>query len=275
MLFQDRKLRQAALFYAIAFGLTFALTFVAPLIGRGVLFIMMFSPAVSVIVCRLVSPEGRRFSFAELGLSRLGLRHWPFALIVPLVVLLPGYFLVWGTGIATLAPMTEDTNLVRVVVSFAVSIVLGSTLGALGEEVGWRGYMLPRLVDALGERKAGWLTGFLHGLWHVPVILLTPFYHSDAPALFIVPLFMVLITLSGPIFAHLRIASGSIVPVALMHHAWNGYWETLASATTGENTELIVYLTGESGIASIVMMSLVVLWLSRRAPVGRRLPAAS
>ncbi len=58
-------------------------------------------------------------------------------------------------------------------------------------------------------------------------------------------------------------------------HAWNGYWETLAGATTGENTELVAYLTGESGIASIVMMSLVVLWLSRRAPAWRRLPAES
>jgi membrane protease YdiL (CAAX protease family) len=185
---------------------------------------------------------------------------------VPVVVLLPGYLLVWSTGIGRLS-LADAAPSLQASARFAASIILGAAFGALGEEVGWRGYLLPRLVEVLGMRRAGLLSGFLHGLWHVPLILLTPYYLSDAPALFVVPLFLTLVTLTGPIFAHLRYASGSILPVALMHHAWNGYWDALSGITTGEDKALIAYLSGESGIASIVMLGLIWLWLGRRGPV--------
>lgn len=267
MLPKFRKLRQATLFYAISLGLAIALAALAPLIGRGVLLLTMFTPAVSVAVCRAFSPEGRRFRLSELGLSRLGLRHWPFALFLPFVALLPGYLVVWGTGIGSLAAPSWDVSFLKMAVGFAISVVFGAALGALGEEVGWRGYLLPRLVDAFGTGPAGLLTGFLHGLWHVPLILLTPFYLSDAPALVVVPLFLTLLTLSGAIFAHLRLVSGSIVPVALMHHAWNGYWDTFDGITTTSNDALVAYLAGESGVVSILMLAAICVWLAwRRRP---------
>ena len=263
MLFQNRKLRQAAGFYAISLCLAIILAACAPLIGPGVLLMTMFTPLIAVVLCRVLSPEGQRFRLSELGLARLGLRYWPFALVVPVIAILPGYLLVWGTGIGRVAGLAADANPVQMAVSFMLSIIFGAALGALGEEVGWRGYMLPRLIEALGTGRASLLTGFLHGLWHVPLILLTPYYLADAPALVIVPLFLMLLTLSGPVFTYLRLASGSIVPVALMHHAWNGYWEILAGITTGENPALITCLSGESGAGSIVMMAAIALWLAR------------
>ena len=263
MLFQNRKLRQAAGFYAISLSLATILAACAPLLGRDVVFMTMFTPLIAVVLCRALSPEGRRFRLSELGLARLGLRYWPFALAVPVIAILPGYLFVWGTGIGRVAGLPADVNPVQMAVSFVLSIIFGAAIGALGEEVGWRGYMLPRLIEALGTGRASLLTGLLHGLWHVPLILLTPYYLADAPALVIVPLFLMLLTLSGPVFTYLRIASGSIVPVALMHHAWNGYWETLAGITTGENPALITCLSGESGLGSIVMMAILALWLAR------------
>lgn len=275
MRLKDRKIRQAALFYAIALGLAIALAASAPLIGPGVLLLTMSTPAVAVVICRTVSPEGQRFRLAELGLARLGLRYWPFALIVPLAALLPGYLLVWGTGIGSLGVASGGSSLLQVAVSFVISIVFGAALGALGEEVGWRGYLLPRLVDTIGIGPAGLLSGFLHGLWHVPLILLTPYYLSEAPALVIVPLFLTLVTLSGPVFAYLRIASGSIVPVALMHHAWNGYWDTFASITTSSNAAQVAYLSGESGVVSILMLAAICLHLSRRRRVTGSVASAT
>lgn len=135
---KSRKLRQATLFYAISLGLAIALAAAAPLIGRGVLLLTMCTPAVAVVVCRVFSPEGRRFHLAELGLSRLGLRHWPFALLIAVLALLPGYLLVWGTGIGGLAATSWDWGLLKVVVSFTIAIVFGAAICGLGEEVGWR-----------------------------------------------------------------------------------------------------------------------------------------
>jgi membrane protease YdiL (CAAX protease family) len=271
VLFNDKKLNQAALFYALSFGQAVALALAAPHFGRGVLLMTMFTPAVSVVVCRMVSPEGARFRFSELGLARLGLRYWPVAMFLPVVALLPGYLLVWGTGIGGIAAPPGDASLLQAVVSFVASIIIGSVLGALGEEIGWRGYLLPRLVDTVGTGRAGLLSGFLHGLWHVPLILLTPYYLSDAPALLVVPLFLVLVTLSGPIFAYLRLASGSILPVALMHNTWNDVWTMLDDVTTSSNDAFVAYLSGESGIVSILMLAAICLWLTRRGQSDRSL----
>ena len=268
MSFENRRIRQVALFYAIAIALSTLCAIAAPWFGEGILFLTMLTPAVAVAVCRVVSPEGVRFHWSELGLSRLGLRHWPLALMLPLIVLSPGYLFVWAAGLGEFTVFGGSTEMLRVFVSFMLGLVLGATLGALGEEVGWRGYMLPRLVDALGTGKAGLLSGFLHGFWHVPLILLTPHYHAETPAIIAVPLFLVAVTLSGPIFAHLRLASASIIPVAIMHQAWNGYWESLSELTATSEPALVAALAGEAGILTIVMLAAVAFWLNRRCGVS-------
>ena len=64
---------------------------------------------------------------------------------------------------------------------FALDILAGFVVGtalALLEEVGWRGYMLPR-VKGIGILGAMLIVGFLHGVWHLPLLLTTGSYHSS------------------------------------------------------------------------------------------------
>jgi len=72
--------------------------------------------------------------WAVLGLHRAGVRAW---------------------GLVTLL-----SNLV-------FSLLLDVPL-AFGEELGWRGYLLPQL-SVIGRRRALLLSGLLHGIWHLPV----------------------------------------------------------------------------------------------------------
>jgi len=51
-----------------------------------------------------------------------------------------------------------------------VGIVSSSVVG-FGEEVGFRGYLLPQLA-ALGRGRALLLSGLLHAIWHLPILLL-------------------------------------------------------------------------------------------------------
>ena len=81
-------------------------------------------------------------------------------------------------------------------------------------------------------------------------------------------------TLSGPIFAYLRLASGSIIPVALMHNAWNGYWETFSGNTTTLDPALVAILSGEAGVMTIAMLAVVAFWLTHHRPAAGNLAAA-
>jgi len=93
----------------------------------------------------------------------------------------------------------------------------------VAEEIGWRGYLLPHLLP-LGPMRAMLLSGLLHGLWHLPLLLLTPFYHASGNRLLVVGLFLLTLTVAGLLYGYLRLTSGSVWPVALAHGALNTFW---------------------------------------------------
>ncbi|MBF9034148.1 CPBP family intramembrane metalloprotease [Rhodobacterales bacterium HKCCE2091] len=260
-------LHQAAWFYIIALALALGVALAAPRLGEATPLVTMFTPLLAVLVVRLalVRDGWRLRNWADIGLHRPGFRYWPLALLLPLLLLLPGYLLAWGVAGARVE-LPGGADAVREIVRLAVTVLVGAALGALGEEVGWRGYMLPRLI-ALGVAPASLLTGFLHGAWHLPLLLLTPFYHAEGNPWLVAPLFLAVLTASGPVFAYLRLASASIWPVALCHRAVNTLWERLDMATITDRDWIPAYLTGESGVAALAV--LVVMGLVIRRGWGR------
>lgn len=106
---------------------------------------------------------------------------------------------------------------------FAAGVVIGPLVNlpaAMGEELGWRGFLLPRLRAAgLSWRGAVLVSGVLWGLWHAPVLLRGYNYpgHPVAGTLLFIP---GCVLLAIP-FSYLRIASGSVWTPALAHGSLN------------------------------------------------------
>jgi uncharacterized protein len=124
------------------------------------------------------------------------------------------------------------------------------TLFALGEEIGWRGYMLPRLFS-FGVVPAMLIVGFLHGVWHLPIMLTTDYYHNTGNPLLVVPLFLVTLTLAGVFFGFIRIWTGSVWAVAIAHAAANTAWELMTEMTETKSPLVLEYVGGESGLIMI------------------------
>ncbi|WP_433869251.1 CPBP family intramembrane glutamic endopeptidase [Saccharopolyspora sp. CA-218241] len=91
---------------------------------------------------------------------------------------------------------------------------------ALGEELGWRGWLLPKLLP-LGTLPALLISGVIWGLWHAPLILLGYNYPS-APGWLGLTAMVIMCILVGAVFSWLRLRSGSVWPAALAHAAFNG-----------------------------------------------------
>ena len=88
----------------------------------------------------------------------------------------------------------------------------------VGEEIGWRGYALPRLQARHGPLVASALVGLLAGLWHLPAFFIAGHPQYGAP---IAP-FMVWMVALGVVFTWLyNRTGGSLLPVALLHGAIN------------------------------------------------------
>ena len=101
--------------------------------------------------------------------------------------------------------------------AIAVAIVIGTPLQA-GEEVGWRGYALPRLAANIGLARASLLLGVLWGAWHLPLFLIQGLgnYGQSFP-MFVVGSTALSVAMTW-LYANTR---GSLLLAMLMHSAVN------------------------------------------------------
>jgi membrane protease YdiL (CAAX protease family) len=132
----------------------------------------------------------------------------------------------------------------------ATVVTIFSVRTAAGEEIGWRGYMLTRLIDA-GLPQPVLLSGVIWGFWHVPLIL-GGVYLAGPPPILSALLWMVTATAFSFVFARLRLATGSVWPAIMLHAAWNSVIQVAFDpASTGAGASLWI---GESGILVALTM---------------------
>lgn len=207
---------------------------------------LMFGPTIANIATRLITREG--WSNTLLGVNlrerrwRYYLAAWflpPAAAIVGATIyylLFPGHFDPSMTsfrqqGLTLLGNEMDSlgffiTQLAKGIVQPIWVMIL---LYSLGEEFGWRAYLLPKLT-VFGPRKAVLLVGLIHGIWHWPSIFIIGsnygFEYWGAPLAGPL-LFVVVVTFQSALYAWVTLRSGSVWPAALCHGAINT-WNTLA-----------------------------------------------
>jgi membrane protease YdiL (CAAX protease family) len=222
------------------------------------------TPLVSVLIMMfLVTGDGRtREGRALLGLHRLGARLWWIAILGSFLISLLAAALTWATPFAS---VTTPASPIDTALNFAVNAIVTILTFAAAEEVAWRGYLLPRLLQ-LGRNKALAITGLVHAVWHLPLILLTTLYHAEGNLLIILALFVATIVAAGFVYGDLRIATGSIWPASIAHGVHNASWGALAALTATSSPVLVnEYLAGDTGVfillATIVAAFCLRSWL--------------
>jgi len=139
------------------------------------------------------------------------------------------------------------------VATVPIAAVVPNGFLAAGEEIGWRGYMLPRLVRLAGIPVAVIASGVAWGLWHAPVILLG--YNYARPGIDGLVLMVIGCVCVGAWFAWLRIRGGSVWPAIFAHGALNAAagLHLLVSATAAANGAT----AGPLGLAGWIVFGLV------------------
>jgi len=163
------------------------------------------------------------------------------------------------------APLSWTANLV-------VSAVIGTVI-ILGEEIGWRGYLLPRVQQLTNDkRRAALVTGFVHGCFHLPLILIATTYDEFGSRWIVAPMVVAVITMGGVFYAYLWDRTHTVWPVAMAHGAVNIAFGMGAAAVVASSQADLAYVAGEGGIATFVVVALAATWLLTRAKVWRTEP---
>ena len=146
---------------------------------------------------------------------------------------------------------------------FAIPIVLF----ALGEEIGWRGFLLPIFLQLMDTRKAIVLTSILWGLAHAPLIYLGFNYGLDYPgAPFTGIMMMILVCLVlGIWLSRVTISTQSVIPAAILHGTLNlvGEWPALVTFV-GFNPLLGPNPTGIIGLSGLAVGAVFILIKMRK-----------
>lgn len=238
------EVRRLIIYLALSFGLTWIIFFAAffsgfkwdgsnpymeQFIGLG-----MLMPFASHILTRMITREG--FAMTGKDSMMLGIsfkdkkwKYFIFAMFVPWV-----YFEVTNIIALVLVPEAFDTGILGEMglsneIAFVYPLIIISSctiasFAALGEEGGWRGYMMPKLMKLMSVPKAVIVGGIIWGVWHAPLTCIGHNFGTDYPGFPYVGILVMCIfcTLMGMLLTYITIKSSSIWPAAIMHAVNNG-----------------------------------------------------
>ncbi len=218
--------------------------------------VLMWIPAMAAIVANCVSfwenkePFSLKKLFAKGGFRKCKLRYVLLGCLLPLIYLLVPYMIYWRIYPENFA--YHGVSLVVILKDILPVLVIGtliSMLSAVGEEIGWRGFMVPALVERLGLNKTLLISSLFWCCWHLP-LLIGGDYMPGTPLWFQIPAFVLCIFPVGVMIGLLTLQSGSVWPAAFLHAAHNNYDQAVfAVITAGANK---MYFISETGVLTIL-----------------------
>lgn len=261
---QRAALRRAGSFLVLTF--TLALAVYVPIIASargwigveipsGLSVLGVFSPAVAALALSLLKDgaEGVRTTVGRLSLRRFSRRWWLETLLLAPVLLGTSYavyLLVGGTyqPAPALEALRGPLGVALVPVAFVLAFVL-----AAGEELGWRGYLLPLLQTRFGAAGASLVLGVFWFLWHVPL----RFLPGDTNGGFPVVVWGVSIVATAFVYTWLfNETGGSVLAVTVFHGLLNtlGAFVALHPSVTGEPLSAYV-IAGVNVVFAVVVFA--------------------
>lgn len=243
--------------------------------GRGLYVVgLMWCPALAgMLTLRL-----NRRSISELGWKWGKTKYQIWSWFVPLLYASIAYVIVWLAGFGGFGNQQFLDGVVKEMhlggsrwVSIALGIALTGTFGlvisishALGEEIGWRGFLVPELSRTTSFTATAFISGIVWSLWHYPVLIWGD-YNAGTPTWYGLTCFTVMVISLSFIFAWMRLKSGSLWTGAILHASHNLYIQAIFTPLT-QNTGKTAWFIDEFGcvLPAIAVVFAIYFWRRRK-----------
>ena len=250
---------------------------------------LMWCPGIAAILTCLI--RGRPIS--SLG-WKWRWRYQAISYLIPIAYAGAAYALVWATGLggfpnpkvshgfysALLSRIVErfgghlsaGTSTVATLIVFVLATgtlgMITSTMSALGEEIGWRGFLVPELAKMTSFTRTALISGAIWTAWHVPILVFAD-YNSGTPTWYGLTCFAVMVIGISFVFAWMRLKSGSLWTGVFLHASHNLFIQgifTPLTIDTGKTKWVIDEFGFALAIAAVVVA--VIVWRLRSQVEG-------
>jgi uncharacterized protein len=280
------RIKQALIFFLVfTFGLTLLLIFFARQLG----FTLFGAPAImsqlTILAAMFVPAIGAIISqkaYLKRPLKELGFRWGPWSMYfktyaVIIFIFAVNYTITWKFFLkpdwtlnsfinqfsaynpSLVLPMTASEMIAIFAAITFLAAPIFNMIPSLGEEIGWRGFLLPAL-EPLGKIKAMVISGMIWALWHTPMIIFLGFAYGIEfwPGAL---LHFVLVTGFGIWMGYVWFKTRSTIQTAFMHSVFNanayGIW-TMLFVT---KSKLVVGAAGTIGTVLVLILSVITIQL--------------
>jgi membrane protease YdiL (CAAX protease family) len=236
---------------------------------------IMWCPALATyLTCRIL-----KLNFSLLPWRWGSTSDLTWSALIPIAYSAVAYILIWIIGGGNFynqefvtdaakqlgwSTLPDGVFIVLFVVVTGVIGMIGSMSTALGEEIGWRGFLVPRLMAYTSSyTKTSLISGLIWAVWHYPLLIFGD-YNNGAPALYGITCFTVLVVSISFVYTWFIIKTKSLWTGVLLHASHNLFVQGILGPLTLEN-EQSRYLVGEFGavLPAVTVVVAIYFWTKR------------
>jgi membrane protease YdiL (CAAX protease family) len=279
---QSRQTSSVSIYVIITFSLSILLSIFIGVTGgentryAGAKFISMFIPAIAVFILHRRGDSFVRESLQHFPLSWMPVALFIFPVIIhavciPVIAFQNNYHIPWqswltrdGDGLYH-APgdkgwgVLTNSGLIFHIVLNAIAGILMVSFLAFFEEIGWRAWLLPRLIERFNIRRGVLICSVIWALWHVPFILGGLHFIEQAPMWSVLLFYPLGHVGAGIILGWLWVKTESIWIVSIAHGSLNNWGQYLFKfmddiTARGETIALIAALNLSLFIVGMIVL---------------------
>jgi membrane protease YdiL (CAAX protease family) len=236
---------------------------------RSIAMLMMWVPGISAILTSLITKENIKSYGWKLG----KIKYLGWAYLLPFVIAILAYGFVWITGIADFTPdEVRNYRWARFVgfetpapfwigfIAKAVLYTISVSMLTLDEEIGWSGFLIPKLLKNKSIPFTGIIVGLVWSVWHYPAII-GGIYGFNAPLWIALPGFSLVLIGNSLIKTTLISKSKSLWTGVLLHSSHNIILMSMFWEMTVKTKNSAIWVSETGLITALVYLIIgVVFW---------------
>lgn len=252
-------------FVVLAFVLS-TVGYIATIVSEQTSVLLLVAPTLAALITRLIFQRDLR-GFAWRPPS-LGAAISAYAL--PIVVSGSMFIATW-VGFGYYTTDNTDTDVLQGLIVAATVGFLAAAAFGFGEELGWRGFLVPQLAKITSFTNVALISGSIWALWHWPLIIfaaeVTDF--DRAPVWFTLPAFSITIVAAGAVMAWFTLKTRSIWPAVIMHGSQNAITQGFFVEYTTQDGNSAYLVSEVGGLIAVAWVTAAFFFWRKRHVLSR------